>query len=799
MVWALAGFPKGEFKADMLLTAASLDGTPEIRAQAIRALSMRQSLVPPKLREAWLADREPAVRLQALIAVGRIGNAEDVPTIVPLVADADPYVAFSARVALRRIGDWKRAAEVACKSTDPKVRMGVFSAMDEQYDPAGVSELISYETSPSHPADERAKALQYLASVHRKAKPWDGSWWGTRPAAGEPPAKVVDWEGTTSIVEAVHNALSDGEAPIRLAAIAAVRDMKDRTALTILRERFGKEPDIAARTQVAKALGEFADKDSLPAITEALRDAKTPDAIREAALAAVEAIGTEAGAEALSNLLKAGGLTEARQPRVLEALGKFKVKSSLPEVLAKLGSPSAKVRAAAASASAKFEATEGVVEKVRPLLNDADLDVRKAAFAALARLGDRESIPALISAAEKEETRFEATQALAEMPDLRALQVYLRGMTDKNADLRKASASAVSTIRDRAGPVLERLSARHELSPSAIPELARVFAAVKPIQSWRTLGPLPIDDPAPFPVDAIDLNASVLAPNGKYLSWWKREAVDSKGQMDLNKAFRNPPDGMAAFAYAEIDSPNARKAQIVAGSDDTLTIWINGAKVYDFSDRRGYNPEEARFDAELTSGVNRILVKCGNRGGPWQFSLGLSSPTDYAFLKQPDAGAFNPDAYRQFALSERGSIEKGKALFSDAKGLNCVKCHAIKGQGGTVGPDLSDIGARYSKDDIIQSILYPSAKIFSGYEPVTIATNDGRVLGGIVKGETADAITLQDADAKTTTVAKADIDEKKVSDVSIMPNGLAEGLSKQDFADLVSYLETLKDKPPTKP
>jgi putative heme-binding domain-containing protein len=337
------------------------------------------------------------------------------------------------------------------------------------------------------------------------------------------------------------------------------------------------------------------------------------------------------------------------------------------------------------------------------------------------------------------------------------------------------------------------------LSPSAIPELAKVFAAVKPISSWQTLGPLPIDDPAPFAVDPIDLNGTVHAPNGKYLSWWKRSAVDSRGQMDLNKCFKSTPDSFAAFAYAEIDSPIARKAQVVAGSDDTLTIWINGAKVYDFNERRGYDPEAVRFDVDLTSGVNRILVKCGNRGGPWQFSLGLSSPTDYAFLKQPDAGAFNPDAYRQFALSERGSTEKGKALFSDPKGLNCVKCHALKGQGGAVGPDLSDIGARYPKDDIVQSILYPSAKIFSGYEPVTIATNDGRVLGGVIKNETADAITLQDADAKTTTVAKAEIEERKVSDVSIMPNGLAEGLSKQDFADLVSFLETLKDKPPAKP
>ena len=75
-------------------------------------------------------------------------------------------------------------------------------------------------------------------------------------------------------------------------------------------------------------------------------------------------------------------------------------------------------------------------------------------------LGDREAVPALISASETPESRFEAGLALAALPDVRALQVYLRGLTDKNTDLRKASATAIGSIRDQAATVLDQLAAQ---------------------------------------------------------------------------------------------------------------------------------------------------------------------------------------------------------------------------------------------------------------------------------------------------------------------------------------------------
>jgi len=799
ILWSIDAMAGGTPEATMPIMEALSASAPELRAQAARALGVRGvalAAAVAKLAD-LVSDSDPTVRLQALIALGRIGAPGPIPAIASVVADPDPYVAFASRIALRRIGDWSRTAEVLKASSDPKIRLGILSAMDEQYDPGAAAALISYAMSPDHPSIERAAAFQYLSSITKKAKPWNGSWWGTRPAAGEPPAKTIAWEATPAILETLHLALADKENSVRVAGIAAVKEAKDFDAAPILRARFGTETDDEVRKQIALVLGDLKDKASLPILASALKDQTSAEVVREAALSAVEAIGTEAGAAALVDLLK-GDIAADRQPRILAALGKFHATASLPAIGEKLGSAEPKVRAAAADAVGKFRSVEAVLPKLRSMTTDSDLAARKAAISALGLVKDRDSVPALISLSENEDTRFESMTALANIPDVRALQVYLRGLADKNADLRNASASAVAAIRDKAAPVLEELAKRHELPAAALPELTKVFTGLQPITSWKVIGPLPIDDKIPFAVDAIDFKSSLHGADGKPRPWRVVKAIDKQGQVNLGDVLRTTSDDLAAFGYAEITSKVARKAPFAVGSDDTLTVWVNGKVAFDFQDRSGFQAEARRFEADLVEGTNRILIKCGNRGGGWQYSVAVA-PSEYAFLKAPASAAFDPEAYSQFALKSGGSAEKGKALFMDPKGLACVKCHALKGEGGAVGPDLSDLGVKYPKAEIIASVLYPSAKIFSGYEPVSVALNDGRVLTGIIKSDTPESLEIVDAEAKTIKIPKDDIDEKKVSNISLMPNGLAEGLSKEDFADLISFLETLKDKPPAKP
>lgn len=794
LLWALDGIAGGLPEATTPLIDLLDDQTPDLRAQAARALGERRVPIAPGPLTALLNDPEPTVRLQAVIALGRIGDPKAVASLLPALADADPFTAFSARQALRRINAWSAAA-VGLDSPGPTIRLALLAAMEEQYEPEAVAALAGFASDSDRPAVERARALAYLAQVHHKAKSWDGKWWGTRPTHGKPPAKELDWDGTPIVLKTVRDLLADPQVAVRRAAVQAVRDELDHEALPLLRARFAAETDLDARRELALAFSYFDNEAALPMLISALSDPNTPEPVRDASLIAVGIIGGNQAARALIDLLDRADVSNDRLPKIIQALVAIRSTEAIPQMLARLDSPDASVRAALVEGLGKIGRAEGVSARVLPLIGDPDLAVRKAAIAAAAALNDREAVPPLMAAALKDETRFEADMALTRIADVRALQVYLRALSDKNQDLRKAAARALATVRDQAAPILDQLAGRNELPPSALPELRKIFVAVQPIRSWQVLGPFPTDAKPPVDPESVDLQAKFKGKDGQPVAWKPASGTRDTGMVDLGKIYNN--GAQFAYAYAEIQSGSQRKAELVVGSDDTLTVWLNEGQVYDFSGRRSFNAEQDRREVTLAPGVNRVLAKCGNFGGSWQFSAGVTEAADHAFLASaPNSSGFNPDAYRGFALKHKGDAGRGRALFTDLKGLACMKCHAVNGEGGAVGPDLSSVGALYARDELIRSVLYPSARIFSGYEPVTVATVDGRVLTGVVKSDGDDALEIQDAEANRITIPKEQIEDRKTSDVSLMPGGLAEGLTPQDFADVIAFLETLKQTPP---
>ncbi len=116
-----------------------------------------------------------------------------------------------------------------------------------------------------------------------------------------------------------------------------------------------------------------------------------------------------------------------------------------------------------------------------------------------------------------------------------------------------------------------------------------------------------------------------------------------------------------------------------------------------------------------------------------------------------------------------------------------------------MGPDLAKIGADVTDAYLIESILRPSQVIKKGYEPITIATSDGRTFTGLLAEERPDAIAVRDPaeDGKIVTIERRDIEERVAGKSSIMPPGLANLLgSRQDFLDLVAYLRAIADGGP---
>jgi putative heme-binding domain-containing protein len=166
-------------------------------------------------------------------------------------------------------------------------------------------------------------------------------------------------------------------------------------------------------------------------------------------------------------------------------------------------------------------------------------------------------------------------------------------------------------------------------------------------------------------------------------------------------------------------------------------------------------------------------------------------PNEKAGAK-PTAGRGDAFVLRQHALNHGGDPKKGEKLFQTSGSTSCVACHRVHGQGGDVGPDLSFIGGKFDRAHLVESILEPSRQIVEGYRTTVLALADGRVLTGIVREESAESLTLVNAAGQRQQVAKAGIEERRGTDISVMPDGLAADLTPQQFTDLIAYLESLR-------
>jgi putative heme-binding domain-containing protein len=144
-----------------------------------------------------------------------------------------------------------------------------------------------------------------------------------------------------------------------------------------------------------------------------------------------------------------------------------------------------------------------------------------------------------------------------------------------------------------------------------------------------------------------------------------------------------------------------------------------------------------------------------------------------------------------------GDPARGRAIFSGDQ-ARCAQCHAFRGQGGQVGPDLTEIG-RKSRAEIYRDIAAPSAAIEPDYTSYTIATTDGRVIVGVVRAEGADAIRVTDTNAHATIVRRGEIREIRPSATSIMPPALASALGEAAVRDLIAFLTSPPPRPATRP
>jgi putative heme-binding domain-containing protein len=139
---------------------------------------------------------------------------------------------------------------------------------------------------------------------------------------------------------------------------------------------------------------------------------------------------------------------------------------------------------------------------------------------------------------------------------------------------------------------------------------------------------------------------------------------------------------------------------------------------------------------------------------------------------------------------EQGDAVRGKQVFNRAE-LGCVVCHKVNGAGGMIGPDLSALGTAQPIDFIARAILEPQKEIKEGFSSVLIAMKNGDEFQGYLVRENSEEIVLKDPLVnQELRLRRGEIASTRANG-SLMPNGLADHLSAEEFRDLVKYLSTL--------
>ncbi|MBC8351996.1 MAG: c-type cytochrome [Planctomycetes bacterium] len=162
------------------------------------------------------------------------------------------------------------------------------------------------------------------------------------------------------------------------------------------------------------------------------------------------------------------------------------------------------------------------------------------------------------------------------------------------------------------------------------------------------------------------------------------------------------------------------------------------------------------------------------------------------YLKLPATAGSKPLPPVSALAKLSGDAAHGKELFNTK--ATCIKCHKVRGEGKEVGPDLSEIGSKLSREAMFVSILDPSAGISHNYETYSAILDSGNIISGLKVSETDDNITIRSAESIDKVIAKNEIDELIKSSISLMPADLQKTMSEKDLVDVVEFISTLKKK-----
>jgi putative heme-binding domain-containing protein len=337
---------------------------------------------------------------------------------------------------------------------------------------------------------------------------------------------------------------------------------------------------------------------------------------------------------------------------------------------------------------------------------------------------------------------------------------------------RPAHGEAITDVamRSRLAEVLQ-LAAQLMLKWDRVAELARIQGASGIMLQWMVSDPLSTEDAARA-VESIAPRSATI-PRG-----WRAAVATGT---DSRVSFGRGNDDTVRIGLSEFVVNEASRAEFRLSSSGTLQVWLNGKLVYRRSQPGSYATDSDRFEADLDAGLNRLMAQVSAVG----------STEIHARFRRKSATERH-ERLSQLALATRGNADRGREIYFNTEKSACIKCHRLGDQGGGIGPDLTGVGRRFSRIHLIESVLEPSRAVAPAFQNLSVRLKDGQELAGVRVAESESVLTLGDAQGQLRALKKDQIEEQRTLELSIMPEGLENGLTDVEFVDLVAFLAEQK-------
>jgi putative heme-binding domain-containing protein len=556
---------------------------------------------------------------------------------------------------------------------------------------------------------------------------------------------------------ALRPALSDPDSSVRQAAVHVAGLQRDSRAVPALLDLVGKE-EPPLRLKAAEALGRIGSKEAVPALLGSL--GKGGDRFLEHAL--------------------------------IYALIRI---NDRPGTLDALGDRNPRVRRAGLVALDQMKDGDLTRERVVPLLDTDDPELQQAALAVISRhegwardtLGLlRDWLASSSRSAEQERSLTGALLAFSGEKNVQTLVAELFADPKTSVPTRLLLLGVLARCR------------LDQLPPAWLDVIRQGIGHDDPAVKREAVAVVKMRDLDRFDAQLADLARKDTLPADLRVAALeclagRRKQLEPESFALLTQHLSEQTEPLLRVAAARalgassLDAGQLRRlAGHLAGSGTLVVRALLPAFARSGDAEVGRELAEALLHSPGAEALSLAELEQAIRGYPAEVRALVQKLRDKLQARQQQQAAYLAGIGGELA-GIKGSAEAGRSVFFAPK-VGCYGCHRAAGKGGSVGPDLSQIGRFRSRAELLESIVFPSLVVAPEFRSYTITTKAGKLVTGLIVRESAEALHLRTADLAEVRVARTDVEEVTPAAVSLMPDGLEKVMSRQELGDLLEFL-----------